>query len=81
MDRSDDLAEKDNPELEAAFVDLKSKPTPKERPEAGNRFNTRLFGQLYAVKLGDNGRLQAVRSELVGFKPCRAPRAWVVSLR
>jgi peptide/nickel transport system substrate-binding protein len=70
----------DDPVLEAAFVDLKSKPTLKERQEAANRFYARLYDQVFAVKLGDNGLLQAARREVVGFKPYRIPRAWGVSL-
>jgi len=72
---------KPDPALDAAFLDLKSKPTLKERQDAGNRFYSRLYDEAYAVKLGDNGLLQAVRSELVDFKPYRVPRAWGVSLR
>lgn len=72
---------KDDPQLEAAFADLKSKPTLKERKEAIDRFYTRLFDEVFAVKFGDNGLLQAARNELVGFKPYRVPRGWGVSLR
>ncbi|MBI3499218.1 MAG: ABC transporter substrate-binding protein [Proteobacteria bacterium] len=72
---------KSDPELDAIFTDLKSKSSLKERQEAGNRFYARVYDQVYAVKLGDNGMLQAARSELAGFKPYRVPRAWGVSLQ
>ncbi len=72
---------KADPQLEAAFADLKAKPTLKERKEAIDRFYARLFDEVFAVKFGDNGLLQAARSELVDFKPYRVPRGWGVSLR
>lgn len=75
------LQKQQDAELDAAFADLKSKPTLKERQDAGNRFYSRIYDLAYAVKLGDNGLLQAVRNELVDFKPYRVPRAWGVSLR
>jgi peptide/nickel transport system substrate-binding protein len=67
--------------LEDAFADLKSKPALNDRKAAAVRFYERLFDQAFAVKFGDNGLLQAVRTELVGFKPYRVPRGWGVSLR
>jgi peptide/nickel transport system substrate-binding protein len=69
-----------DPALDAAFADLKSKPSLAERQAAVNRFYARIFEEAYAVRLGDNGMAQAVRTELVGFKPYRVPRAWGVSL-
>jgi len=70
-----------DPELDTAFNDLKTKDTLKERQEAVARFQARLYDQVYWVKLGDYGLLQAVRSSLQGFKPARIPRAWGVSLQ
>jgi peptide/nickel transport system substrate-binding protein len=72
---------KDDPQLEAAFADLKSKPTLPERKEAIDRFYARLADQVFAVKLGDNGLLQAARTELMNFKPYRVPRGWGVWLK
>lgn len=68
-------------ELDAAFNDLKTKDTLQERQEAVARFQARLYDQVYWVKLGDYGLLQAVRSSLQGFKPARIPRAWGVTLK
>ncbi len=69
-----------DPALDTAFADLKTKPTLAERKVAADRFYTRVTDQAYAVKLGDNGLLQAVRSEVKNFKPYRIPRAWGVWL-
>jgi peptide/nickel transport system substrate-binding protein len=69
-----------DPLLDTAFEELKSKPTLAERKAAADRFYTRVTDQAYAVKLGDNGLLQAVRSEVKNFKPYRVPRAWGVWL-
>lgn len=69
-----------DPILDTAFDDLKSKLTLAERKAAADRFYTRVTDQAYAVKLGDNGLLQAVRSEVKNFKPYRIPRAWGVWL-
>ena len=69
-----------DPALDAAFNDLKSKPTLAERKAAADAFYSRLTDQVYAIKLGDNGLLQAVRSEVKNFKPYRVPRAWGVWL-
>ena len=67
-------------QLDAAFNDLKTKTTLAERKAAVDRFYTRVTDQAFAVKLGDNGLLQAVRSEVKNFKPYRVPRAWGVWL-
>ena len=69
-----------DPLLDTAFDELKSKPTLSERKAAADRFYGRVTDQAYAVKLGDNGLLQAVRSEVKNFKPYRIPRAWGVWL-
>ncbi|MSP49651.1 MAG: ABC transporter substrate-binding protein [Alphaproteobacteria bacterium] len=69
-----------DPALETAFDELKSKPTLAERKAAADRFYARVTDQAYAVKLGDNGLLQAVRNEVKNFKPYRVPRAWGVWL-
>ncbi len=69
-----------DPLLDTAFDELKSKPTLAERKAAADRFYARVTDQAYAVKLGDNGLLQAVRSEVKNFKPYRVPRAWGVWL-
>ena len=50
------------------------------RKAAVDAFYARVTNQVYAIKLGDNGLLQAVRSEVKNFKPYRIPRAWGVWL-
>jgi len=69
-----------DPALEKSFNDLKTKTTLAERKAAIDAFYTRVTDQAYAIKLGDNGLLQAVRSEVKNFKPYRIPRAWGVWL-
>ncbi|MBL8690496.1 MAG: ABC transporter substrate-binding protein [Rhodospirillaceae bacterium] len=69
-----------DPELDAAFLDLKNKLTLAERKAAAARFYTRVTDQAYSVRLGDNGLLQAVRNEVKNFTPYRIPRAWGVWL-
>lgn len=46
-----------DPELDAAFLDLKNKLTLDERKAAAARFYTRVTDQGYSVRLGDNGLL------------------------
>ena len=69
-----------DPALDAAFNDLKTKTTLAERKAAADRFYARVTDQVFAIKLGDNGLLQAVRNEVKNFKPYRVPRAWGVWL-
>jgi peptide/nickel transport system substrate-binding protein len=69
-----------DPALDGYFNDLKTKTTLAERKTAIDRFYERVTDQVYAIKLGDNGLLQAVRSEVKNFKPYRVPRAWGVWL-
>jgi peptide/nickel transport system substrate-binding protein len=69
-----------DPLLDEAFNDLKTKPTLAERKAAIDRFYTRVTDQAFAIRLGDNGLLQAVRTEVKNFKPYRVPRAWGVWL-
>jgi peptide/nickel transport system substrate-binding protein len=69
-----------DPALDEAFIDLKSKTTLAERKAAADRFYARVTDQVFAIKLGDNGLLQAVRNEVKNFKPYRVPRAWGVWL-
>lgn len=51
-----------------------------ERKGAAERFYTRVTDQAYSIKLGDNGLLQAIRTEVKNFVPYRIPRAWGVWL-
>lgn len=67
-------------ELDSAFADLKGKLTLAERKGAAERFYTRVTDQAYSIKLGDNGLLQAIRTEVKNFVPYRIPRAWGVWL-
>jgi peptide/nickel transport system substrate-binding protein len=69
-----------DPALDGYFKDLKTKTTLAERKAAVDKFYERVTDQVYAIKLGDNGLLQAVRSEVKNFKPYRVPRAWGVWL-
>lgn len=61
-------------ELNAAYDDMINKPDPKDRQAAYARMQKRILEQVYAVPFGSLTKVQAVRSNVKGFKPFRIPR-------
>ncbi|HSB82461.1 MAG TPA: ABC transporter substrate-binding protein [Candidatus Methylomirabilis sp.] len=69
---------KGDPELSAANVALENSLKQEDRVKAFARFQKRMFEYVPGIKVGDLGRYQATRSNLVGYAPGRIPRMWDV---
>jgi peptide/nickel transport system substrate-binding protein len=61
-------------ELYQAYDDMLNQPDPAKRQEAFARMQKRILEQVYAVPFGSLTKVQAVRSNVKGFKPFRIPR-------
>jgi peptide/nickel transport system substrate-binding protein len=64
--------------LDDLFAALTSGPTLVARREAFRKMQARVYDQVYAIRLGDEGYVQASRSWMNGFVPYRVPRMWDV---
>jgi len=62
--------------LDSLFADLTTGPTLVARREAFRKMQARVYDQVYAIRLGDEGYVQASRSWVNGFVPYRVPRMW-----
>ena len=66
--------DKDDPDVLAAWNDMNTKPTAAERQEAFARMQRLVLERAYAYPFGSLTKVQAVRSNVQGFKPFRIPR-------
>lgn len=67
-------------QIDAAYERLTASPALPDRQKGFADFQTRMFDQAYAIKLGDVGIYQATRANVRGYKPYRVPRLWDVWL-
>ncbi len=65
-----------DPELARATLALNTSLRTEDRVKAFADFQKRLFEFVPSVKVGDLGRYQAARANIVGFAPGRIPRMW-----
>lgn len=65
---------KDDPEMLAAWNDMNQLPTAAERQAAFARMQKITLDKVYAVPFGSFTKVQAVRSDVMGFVPFRIPR-------
>ncbi|MBS0559039.1 MAG: ABC transporter substrate-binding protein [Proteobacteria bacterium] len=63
-----------DPNLVAAWNDMNQLPTPEERQAAFARMQKIVLDQVYIIPFGSLTKVQAVRSNVDGFKPFRIPR-------
>jgi peptide/nickel transport system substrate-binding protein len=68
----------DDPVLDKLFADLTSGSTLEARRAAFAKMQARVDSQVYAIRLGDEGYVQATRSRVENFVPYRVPRMWNV---
>ncbi len=64
----------EDPELAGDFKDMLSLPTPEGRQAAFVRMQKYTLEQMYVLPFGSLTKVQAVRSNVKGFKPFRIPR-------
>jgi peptide/nickel transport system substrate-binding protein len=69
-----------DPVLDSLFAQLADGPTLVARREAFRKMQERVYDQVYAIRLGDEGYIQASRSWVTGFVPYRVPRMWDVQV-
>jgi peptide/nickel transport system substrate-binding protein len=67
-----------DPELSRADAALNSSLKVEDRKKAFADFQRRFFEYVPAIKVGDLGRYQATRSNVVGYATGRIPRMWDV---
>ena len=67
-----------DPQIDAAYQRLTTSPALGDRQKAFADFQSRMFDQVYAIKLGDVGIYQATRANVKGYRPYRIPRLWDV---
>jgi peptide/nickel transport system substrate-binding protein len=65
---------KPDPDMEAAWTDMNTLPTPEGRQDAFVRMQKTTLERVYAVPFGSLTKVQAVRANVAGFKPFRIPR-------
>jgi peptide/nickel transport system substrate-binding protein len=65
---------KDDPDLLAAWGDMNNQVDPAARQAAFARAQGIILDRVYAVPFGSLTKVQAVRSNVQGFKPFRIPR-------
>jgi peptide/nickel transport system substrate-binding protein len=70
-----------DPEINRAYQTVISSPDFNVRKAAFEGFQRRLGDQALAIKLGNFGILQGMRSNVEGFEPSRIPRLWNVRLQ
>jgi peptide/nickel transport system substrate-binding protein len=66
--------DKGDPDMEAAWNDMNTKPTEKERNEAFARMQKLVLERVYAIPFGSLTKVQATRANVKGFRPFRIPR-------
>ncbi len=70
-----------DPAINQAYQTIVSSPDFNVRKSAFEDFQRRLADQAFAIKLGNFGILQGMRSNVQGFVPSRIPRLWDVRLQ
>ncbi|MBV9783909.1 MAG: hypothetical protein JO264_08820, partial [Acidisphaera sp.] len=65
---------KDDPDMVAAWQDMNNLPTAQGRQDAFARMQKLTFERVYAYPFGSLTKVQAVRSDVHGFRPFRIPR-------
>jgi peptide/nickel transport system substrate-binding protein len=66
--------DKGDPDVEAAWNDMNTKLTEKERNEAFARMQKLVLERVYAIPFGSLTKVQATRANVKGFRPFRIPR-------
>ncbi len=72
--------QKDDPEIDRLLTALNAEMDFNKRKALFAEFQTRMYDQAVAVKIGNYGLFQVATAKLKNFEPYRIPRMWGVSL-